>query len=367
MKKEDIDKIKNEISSVSQIEIVEIASETLRRVTDFASTLYKRVDKTIDFVWTEDSKSTASARHISDTSDRVVFSYLFAIGLYRDARLLSRLARTHFCDPKYKQIFGELSSDRLGVLPAGCSEEKCSQLMFEATLEWVFFHEMAHLSQGHIGIRESFDPEATTGVIEEMRASDATPLRGRAALISHVTEIVADHEGLVIWLQYRSLLNQGIIPYADVYMGICGMTCLFNKFYGSTSEGFNSEPEGSHPDSAMRWELLLTAFYGYFLDDRVRHRFPDWRYDKDELLMRLTEANALANLHWIMCHGRRANDPLSFISVAKLENPTARKYLQHIVPTLQEITPKIEAQYIFPTKPAVPIFTDEWMSRINEV
>ncbi|WP_156444421.1 hypothetical protein [Burkholderia sp. MSMB1826] len=331
----DIDKIKNEIFSMDQVEIINIADKILRRVTSFASALYNRIGRTIGFSWRDDAESTASTYHETSESDRVIFSYQFAIDIYRDARLLSRLARVHFCDPKYKQIFGTLSSDRLGVLPAGCSEEKCSQLMFEATLEWVFFHEMAHLSQGHIGIRDSFHPKKSVRVIEELRVGLITPLRGQAALISHVTEIAADHEGLVIWLQYRSVLNQNSIPYADVYMAICGMTCLFNRFYGSSSKDFNSKPEGSHPNSAMRWELLLTTFFGYFLDETVRDRFRDWQYSADELLKHLTEANALANLHWIMCHGKRGMDPLAFISVAKLDNPATRKYLRHIVPTLQ--------------------------------
>jgi hypothetical protein len=213
--KEGVEKIKKEIASLDTIDVIGIADEIVKRVENFASALYKRVGKTIRFSWTD--KLGVAAFTYSETAkdDCVVFSYQFALDLYREAWLLSRLARVHFCESKYEPLFGTPTADRLGVLPAGCSEEQCSRLMFEATLEWVFFHEMAHLTQGHIEIRNSSRPERIVSVIEELRADCSTPLHGHEALISHATEIAADHEGLVIWLQYRYVLNQNSLPYAD--------------------------------------------------------------------------------------------------------------------------------------------------------
>ncbi|WP_186027368.1 hypothetical protein [Burkholderia gladioli] len=366
MNREEINKIKSEIFAKAPAEIIEIADEVLHRVTQYASLLYARVGRKIDFSWRDDPRSTAATYHETSKDDRVVFSYQFALDLYRDACLLSRLARVHFCDSKYTSIFGHLTADRAGVLPAGYSEEQCSKLMFEATLEWVFFHEMAHLSQGHIEIRNSSRPNSHAGIIEELSASTSTPLQGDEALISHVTEIAADHEGLVTWLQYRSVLNANTIPYADVYMAVCGLTCLFNRFFGSSGKVVNAVPEGSHPSSAMRWELLLPTFLGFFLNERVRDRFPTWAYGRAELQKQLTEANALANLQWILCYGPQNIDPLAFITTAKLDNPEVRKYLRKIVSTINKIRPEVEKRYLFPVPPSLPVFTEEWIIRISE-
>ncbi|WP_131723313.1 MULTISPECIES: hypothetical protein [Burkholderia] len=367
MDKEGIKNVKEEIASLNTVDIIGIADEIVRRVENYASVLYNRVGKTICFNWTDKPEVTAYTYSKTSKNDCVVFSYQFALDLYREACLLSRLARIHFCESKYEPIFGPPMAGRLGVLPAGRSEEQCSRLMFEATLEWVFLHEMAHLTQGHIKIRNLACPESPVGVIEEMSADRSTPLQGYEALISHATEIAADHEGLVIWFQYRYVLNQNSLPYADVYMAVCGLTSLFNRFFGTSGDDFKSEPGGSHPNPAMRWELLLPAFLGYLLDERVRHRLPDWHYTDDEIRMQLTEANALANLQWIICYGHRGIDPLAFISMAKLERPEVRRYLRKIVPIFDQITPEIIKHYIFPTRPAVPVFTEEWRRRIAEV
>ncbi|MEM5435958.1 hypothetical protein [Paraburkholderia diazotrophica] len=367
MDKEKLKKINEETQLIHKEYVVQIADRVIGRVVDFINqTMYKEIGKTMSFSWADRPYFRAYAHCETPERHHVVISYGLAIELYRDAFVLSKLAHVHFCEPKYAGIFGKLSADREGVLPPGANEHQCKMLMFETTLEWVFFHELAHLAQGHLEIREQRAPTGSVGRVEEMLADGSEPLQGVAALISHVTEIAADVEGFTTYIQYRYLATRGKIPYAVVYMMVCGLTCLFNRFFGQSGDHFDPVPRGSHPNPAARWELLFQTIYGYFLDARVRGRIPDWEYSQEELIAQLTEASTLANMYWRIRYLEERGDLPSFMRVAKVDSPEVRSYLREIVATLDEVTPDIKRLYIFPIRPSLPVFTSAWRERLRE-
>ncbi|MGG1947001.1 hypothetical protein AB1286_19655 [Trinickia sp. NRRL B-1857] len=367
MDKEKLEKIKKETQFIHKKYVAHVADRVIQRVVDFINqTMYKAIGKTMSFSWADKPYFRAYAHRETPEHHHVVISYGFAIELYRDAFVLSKFAHLHFCEPKYEGIFGKSSADREGVLPPGVNEHQCKMLMFETTLEWVFFHELAHLAQGHLEIREQRAPTGHTDMVEEMLADGSEPLQGVAALISHVTEIAADVEGFTTYIQYRYLATSGKIPYAVVYMMVCGLTCLFNRFFGPSGDDFDPVPRGSHPNPALRWELLLPTIYGYFLDDRVKGRIPAWEYSREELIVQLTEASMLANMYWHIRYLEERGGLPNFMRAASMDSPAVRSYLREVVATLDEITPDIERRYIFPIRPSLPVFTPEWRERLSE-
>jgi hypothetical protein len=367
MDREKLEKVKAETKFMNTQYIHEIADRVCRRAVDFINESgYKHINKTLRFNWTSEKYFTAYA--YPETSDEhvIVFSDGFALELYRDAFVLSRMAKVHFCEEKYAGIFGKLEHEREGVLPPGLSDEQCKRIMFETTLEWVFFHELVHLAQGHIEIRQQNCETAVNRIIEEVMSHDNKPMEGQDALVHHATEIAADFEGLVMCLQYRYFINQGAIPYGDVYMLVCGLTCLFNRFFGPSTGEFDAIAYGSHPNPAVRWECLQPAMWNYLSHEEVKRRLPEWQIDQESLIHRLTEANVLANMYWrIRYLEAQSNEVPAFMRTAQFDRPEVKSYFQQIVTTLDKITPQIEKLYIFPIPPSLPVFSAEWRRKLE--
>lgn len=350
--------------------VINLAERIVSEVaTSIQKKIYKAIGKTLRVRWTDREYFTAYAYEENSDTHHIVLSEGMALELYRDALSLSEMAATHFTETKYWKLFGPPDSERIGVLPAGKSVEECKEIMFEISLKWIFFHELAHLGQAHLEIRREFGDSTDLKIVDEAYADDQRDIVGKEAIIYHATELAADHEGLSTALQFLAIKYDNAIPKADVYMLVCGLTCLFNKFYGSRSDGVIPIPDGSHPHPAVRWELLLPAFYGYFFHPEVKRRYPEWNIEEKDVVHMLTEANGLASMYWAIQYApSKVNGGLPrFMKAADVDNkPEVKQYLRTIFSAMDEIFPKITELYRFPFRPSIPIITPEWRKRVLE-
>jgi len=123
-------------------------------------------------------------------------------------------------------------------------------LMFELMLSWVFFHELSHLIQCHYKLKEG-----TTENIEyyEVVGGFIEPdYRGQSR------EILADIEGLNLTVQYME--REGFYGPNSVYLLLCSMTCMFNRFCGNGYLNKFHEVKGVHPHPVIRDNFIHEYF-----------------------------------------------------------------------------------------------------------
>lgn len=122
-------------------------------------------------------------------------------------------------------------------------------LMFELMLVWTYFHELSHILQQHYLLNSS-KIAAMTGFaeIDEMNddAKDAPAIEAQAR------EILADAEGIDLTLQYLGRSDR--ISHVTMYVLLCSMGCMFQRFYNQYSENLDV-PDGKHPHPAIRDDL----------------------------------------------------------------------------------------------------------------
>ncbi|BBQ54611.1 hypothetical protein ACV1DR_14705 [Aeromonas jandaei] len=123
-------------------------------------------------------------------------------------------------------------------------------LMFELMLSWVFFHELSHLIQCHYKLREP--PSKNIEYYEMLSDTPELDLSGQSR------EILADIEGLSLTLQYME--REGFLGPNPIYLLLCSMTCMFNRFCGNKYIDTFHEVKGVHPHPVIRENFIHEYF-----------------------------------------------------------------------------------------------------------
>ena len=161
--------------------------------------------------------------------------------------------------------------------------------MFELMIAWTFFHELSHLIQRHYKLKD--------GIIHKVSFYEIEKSSGKADIDSQAREILADIEGLDLTLKYMERSNMKSTK--SLYLLLCAIGCMFNRFYAKSYEINLGSSVTTHPHPVLREEYIHR-----FIHQRAQTITPYvWeRNIRDSLLLGygyLTTRSSLAvGLYW---------------------------------------------------------------------
>lgn len=169
----------------------------------------------------------------------------------------------------------------------------CRCMYFEIALAWVFFHELSHLVQCHYRLRNQLS--ANTDLVEfyEMNSSGASPEENSK---EQSREILADMEGIDLTLKY--MIRKGVFNSGALYIFMCALGCLFNRFYNGYPEKIDIGT-GSHPHPIIRHEFAVA-----FITNAISQKLIDMGYAKNKegvaiaIVYLSVRANLLSGVYW---------------------------------------------------------------------
>ncbi|WP_394143055.1 hypothetical protein [Vibrio atypicus] len=123
-------------------------------------------------------------------------------------------------------------------------------LMFELMLSWVFFHELSHLIQCHYKLKG--DTSENIEYYEVVGDFTEPDFSGQSR------EILADIEGLNLTVRYME--REGFYGPNSMYLLLCSMTCMFNRFCGNGYLDKFHEVKGVHPHPVIRDDFIHEYF-----------------------------------------------------------------------------------------------------------
>ena len=347
--------------------ITDRGAEVIRRISGVFSGLYKGTGSELSIGWLHDFGLRACAYEQEPSTHKIEISYGLVIWLYRQAHIFTTISESEYFKKEYGWAFSGIHSDSANLLPLGMTAAQCRDLIFDTVLEWVFMHELAHHAQSHLKIRSTHSSTSNVEIVDKAYVAGEPILVGREAAISHATEIAADHEAIVHLLPYLASENKGgLLPKTEVFMLVCGLVCLFNKFYGSSTNFPSPVPIGSHPHPAVRFSLARSAIMGVLSHPDFITRNAPWALDSENTFSMIGDAYTLGAIIGFELDGRSSAESVAFVQSTNIENrPDTKTYLGTVFSTLQELKPEIEREYIFPLAPKLPILTKDWEDLIG--
>lgn len=320
----------------------------------FSDRKYADQPKNLKVSWIPSDKFVALAGPSTDgTTDVIAVSYAAAQRLNEDAVGFCRVCHDHFCDSFYEEIFMLLDyGDGRVTLPVGLGLEDATDQMFRLAMSWLYLHEQAHLFQNHADlIGSSKTVRLATGVhdltiIDELAShSSSLQLRGPAAATSHVIELSADAEATNRAFELILALDEGSLSKSKLWILICSLSCVFQRFYGERSPVIEDEPIGSHPNPAFRMRMAIRHLKSIILHDKVKSHVPWLSAPKD--FDRLVEhATTTASMFWTIWtgdHGRMAVP--SFYDGLFTPELTPVPYREALFQAWSEVRTPIERDY----------------------
>jgi hypothetical protein len=165
---------------------------------DFQGVNYSELEGTLQVVWGEEKRFTASAFSSGDL-DRppqhtVRLTYELARQIYRDGEQFYDFLKSGI--QPYRSAFLTYDPPAPPPLPESFTREDFQNNFLAAALTWVFAHEIGHLTQEHGYIRSKFGNtgEANLEIHECEVMSSSASLSPATSAIYHATELAADFE-----------------------------------------------------------------------------------------------------------------------------------------------------------------------------
>jgi len=233
----------------------------------------------------------------------------------------------------------------------------CRFVMFELMLVWTFFHELGHDVQRHF--RLWADPHRANGAdafleFDEGRRGDdlaerensqpaAPDLRGQAR------ELMADAEALDLTLKY--LLATGRLKFPRVYLLLCSISCMLQRFYLNYSDDLTITPH-RHPHPAVREEVSQSFVTNSILDFLAATKQTSGR---DAAAIVVTYMSVRASLFTGLFRSHRVerrDDPSRIPSYMRLQTEAhasdMNRYIDALMPHIEEQMSEVLQGHLLP-------------------
>lgn len=358
------------IESVEDVEIYEIAANVLSSITnDINSSIYAELGGNLSFSWISEKIVTAWAESPGDPSTqpnhKIMVSYELARQIYRDIEGFYEFATSALLEEPMITIFGNLNPK-----PQLPDYEKKDILnnMFVGALTWVFFHELGHLSQEHGYIRSTFNDGESEIRVEDCESDGNNVLEGKAAIISHVTELAADVYATSFCI---SELVRHFVPknlddvdteskklfQENLFLMVCGISCLFYRFNGKRPLEPQEKAFGSHPTPIRRLEHCVPNIFERL--DFSGHGEKFHGMDRRALVNLCIGAAESVGFFWTWPYLHQDAIPEHFFINGVLQDPYKTSYWREIIESWDEIKPEINRIKRFGDEKYLLFFTDE--------
>jgi len=366
---------------MEDIEVYELARELLEKLTsELGSGIYARLEGELSIRWDTAPKFGAYASSLGAVDQPpqhcITIHYAFVRHMWRDAenfcKFLNSIPAGSDVDKLY-DFFGDRTK-----LPSCFSEEEQIRNLFIAALTWVYFHELGHLMQehGHIRVQHGVNPDQQSSDIHEFDASGREPLSGRAAVVSHVTELAADFEATNFYLvelirhinnpDFVSDEKKGEVFSGLVYLMICGLSIVFYRFNGSVAPVLSTIPHGSHPDPLTRLEINVPHIFET-LDIPALRQYIGHALDRKDLVLLSGKAELSVALYWSITKTSEKRFDDRFLIRGILSRPEVLHYLRPIIECWDELLPEVKAIRRFGGSLGLLTFSDQFRDRVNKM
>lgn len=225
------------------------------------------------------------------------------------------------------------------------SDLYCRFIMFELMLVWTFFHELGHVVQRHFRLRS--DPHRADGAdafleFDERCASNdladnASALPVAPDLRAQARELMADAEALDLTLKY--LLATGRLKFPMIYLLLCSISCMFQRFYLGYADDLTITPR-QHPHPALRDEVSQSFLAKSICDHLAGTKQPPGR---EAAAITVTYLSVRASLFTGLFRSHRIeqrDDPSTLPSYMRLQGQAhagdMNGYLQALSPHIDE-------------------------------
>lgn len=368
---------------MEDVEIYQLAGQVLGTLAqELNDGIYAKIGGELSISWREGRKFGAYASSSADSAvpirHSITIYYELVRQVWRDAEGLCEFLRSIPGGTDVDKLY-DFYGDR-EKLPTCFEEGEHVKNIFVAAITWVFFHELGHLMQEHGVIRAEFGSTAEGlgfgADVQDFEASGDEVLVGRAAVVSHATELAADFEAMNFYVvelirhvsdptfvrvETRTEVLAGL-----VYLMLCGLSLVFFRFNGSKPLEPSAVVEGSHPNPLTRLEINLPQIHES-LDSKLMPAICSHAMDRKELVMLGDKAALSATLYWTMTKTESRQFDDRFMVRGILTNPTVLEYLQPIVACWDEMLPRVLELRRFGVPTGVMTFTDAFRHRIAEV
>lgn len=373
-------------------EIYEIASNALNSIVDDLSRgIYAELNGTLTISWDTSQKVSAWAESLGDInsppSHRIVICYELIRQFYRDAENYFEFASKQSVEDLFLSTFQDF--DPKPRLPDNMSTMDGIKNMFIGALTWVFFHELSHLAQEHGCVRSSFSAYELTAHIEDCESDGTETFKGRAAVISHVTEIAADVEAVHWWIaelsrhffpialdrkadgtaeEERRMLdkNHSFLEFrGNLYLAVCGISCALYRFHGLRTIDPEAVPINSHPTPIRRLEVCLPYIFDelHLWDEGERIH----GLSRRQLIDLCTSAAYSSGMFWLWHHAKEPGIQENFFPKGLLQDPFIETYWYEIIKVWDEIEPTIKKNRRFGSELSLLSFSPEFRSKVFEL
>lgn len=355
---------------MTDVEIYNLAGEVISSIAnDIQNSTYSNLNGTLSIVWNTEPKVNAWAESLGNTDQppkhKLGIHYELVLQVYRDIAIYCEYIE-HNADKELFRTWFEGDYQPHELLTSYYSKEAYLKNMFIGAITWVFFHELGHLSQEHGFVRKHFTGTDTT-LIQECNINDNEVIQGKAAAISHVTEIAADFEAThsTISELIRHFKGDDLEP--AIYIFLCGISCVLYRFHGSKSYIIEESPVGSHPNALIRLESIVPIVYEY-LSMPGLEEIINVKLTRESLIHSCTTAAGTAGLLWFRRNSEQGQGELpdNYFLMGSMNRPGMKSYLKVIVETWDEIEPTIKTIRRFGSKFSLLHYTQEFREILNQ-
>jgi len=362
-------------------EIYELADELLGTLTrELGSGIYAQLGGELSIRWDPLPVfgAYASSRGAIDEPPQhcITIHYAFVRQMWRDAENFCQFLNSIPAGSGVDKLY-DFYGDR-AKLPSCFSEEEQIRNLFAAALTWVYFHEVGHLMQEHGYIRalHGLNHSQQSSDVHEFDASGKEPLSGRAAVVSHVTELAADFEATYFYVtelirhimdpEFVSAEKRAEVFSGLVYLMICALSIVFYRFNGSVPPVLSTTPQGSHPDPLTRLEINVPHIFET-LDIPALRQHIGHTLDRRDLVHLSGKAGLSVALYWSMTKTVEKRFDDRFLIRGILSRPEVLQYLQPIAESWDEILPEIKTIRRFGHSLGLLTFAKQFRERIDKV
>jgi hypothetical protein len=349
----------------TDLEIYEIAQIVLSKITEkLYETYYKKLGGSLTLGWSHGIEFNAWAESHTILGEapnhKIILNYELARQLYRDAEGFCEYAQS---EPVSNLIKNTFKNHPYDCLPACFTSESCINNMFLSALTWVYYHEFGHLIQEHGMVRANTIGNAKKHTIEEMHSNAKVTLTGRAASISHATELAADYEATTLcvfssalhFLKSHSKPSDAEIFTGNIYLLTCSLACIFYRFNGGSLGKVSTPITGSHPSAIYRIEIIAPHIYE--LADRLLKEY-GFEMTDGQLISIVKQAADLGSLYYNYSVTAASEKTIDLFIKGMSNRPEFKPYSREIVNIWDEIYPTINTSRKFGIEAGLMKLTD---------
>jgi len=331
---------------MNDTEIVELVSDVFCKIIgDLNDGLYKDLEGDISFRWHDNKRyfyaDAATASGIDEPPKHYIgLSYDAAILLYRDIEHYYQYIEYGADNEKFDIIFKDFEYPK--SLSVGSSKEHSCKNMFTSGITWILYHELGHLIQEHLYIRNLYISSNNAEIID-CAANDSgnnETLSGKASAVYHVTEMAADFYATTSCLSALLRHFEGNELEVEIRNFTSVLALLIYRFHGINSYVPTELPEGSHPKPLIRLEQTMPlVFEIYSKYDLLNEKKTSLnRLD----LIRITSWSSFTvGLFWLRKNNLSGIPEDYFLSGSR-QRPGMTEYHRVMLDTWDEVKPIID-------------------------